>query len=642
MPFFPLPAVSSPMAPAPAARLKAIAAALSCCLLGACGLVKVNGDARTFYSSTVLVGRVASAAPPGTPLVVAAFSRQDGALVPVHHTVLHEPGGYELLVPRGEHVVAAFADANGNLRLDAGEQAGQFRPGPVVANGTGTVIELNFTVAGQATDIPVGTAVSETPPATLHSTQAGAIADLDAPVFSPEFARIGYWTPTEFFRNAGGNVYFLEKYDPARIPVLFIHGVGGSPQDWRYFFDKLDRKRYQPWFFYYPSGAALDSVSYLLYWKLINLQRQYHFERIVLTAHSMGGLVARNFLSNHGSQLPVEKTFVSLSTPWGGDAMADQGVAHSPAVVPSWNDMQAGGRFIQSLYRRALPGDTAYYLFFGHAGRYSLLHSANTDGAVTLASELRPQAQAEARMIYGFDEDHTSILRSPQVFARYAAVLDAALARPGTAPAAPGGHLRVALRHRGAGALAPAEPLLVLTPADAAQGRIVVPLLAGDRGRRLGPFAPGVYDVAVVSPGFSAQPARRKVAIAAGQVPELDIELQPVGTLFGYIGADVAPGGNPAGSFREPHPGIDIEAITLSGAGIERTLVPDRGRTELGIDSYLAGKDDAARAMFSFVGLPDGDYALTITAPGYHPYRATHTVVAGQSGKVEPIVLARR
>jgi pimeloyl-ACP methyl ester carboxylesterase len=625
--------------------LTAICAALSCCLLGACSLVKLNGDARAFYSSTVLVGRVATAAPTDAPLVVAAFTRKHGELVPVHYTVLHEAGGYELLVPSGDYVVAAFADANGNLRLDAGEAAGQFRPGPVKANGTGTVVELNFSVTGQPTDMPIGTAVSDAPPATLHSTQAGAIADLDAPVFSAQFGRTGYWTPTEFFRSAGGNVYFLEKYDPAKIPVLFVHGVGGSPQDWRYFFEHLDRKRYQPWFFYYPSGAALDSVSYLLYWKLINLQRTHHFDRIVLTAHSMGGLVVRNFLSSYGAQLPAEKMFVSLSTPWGGDAMADKGVAYSPAVVPSWNDMQAGGRFIQTLYQRPLPANTDYYLFFGHAGRYSLLRSSNTDGAITLASELRPQAQAEARMIHGFDEDHTSILRSPQVFARYAAVLDAGMARSGaarTTPAAPGGHVRVSLRYGGASGLTPAEPLLVLTPADASSGRIVVPILAGDHGRRLGPFAPGVYDVAVVSHGFSAQPARRTVTIAAGQAAELDIALVPVGTVFGYVGADVGPGQNPAGSFLEPHPGIDIDAITLSDGRIERTLVPDRSRAELGIDSYLAGKDDAARAMFSFVGLPDGNYELTIAAQGYLPYRARRTVVAGQPGTVEPIVLTKR
>jgi len=86
--------------------------------------------------------------------------------------------------------------------------------------------------------------------------------------------------------------------------VLLVHGALGSPQDWRAFFTGLDRTRYQAWFFCYPSGAAIDSMAYLLYWKLLNLQLRYHFDTLYLTAHSMGGLVVRTFLLNHGAQFP--------------------------------------------------------------------------------------------------------------------------------------------------------------------------------------------------------------------------------------------------------------------------------------------------------------------------------------------------
>jgi len=112
----------------------------------------------------------------------------------------------------------------------------------------------------------------------------------------------------------GGNIYFLEPYDPAKTPILFVHGAAGSPQNWTYFFQHIDRTRYQPWIFYYPSGSSVDSMSYLLFWKLSNLQRRYHFNKIYFTAHSMGGLVVRNFLANMGGYLPVSKAFISLST----------------------------------------------------------------------------------------------------------------------------------------------------------------------------------------------------------------------------------------------------------------------------------------------------------------------------------------
>ena len=35
------------------------------------------------------------------------------------------------------------------------------------------------------------------------------------------------WKPAEFFREVGGNVYFLEAYDATKIPVLFVHGAAG-------------------------------------------------------------------------------------------------------------------------------------------------------------------------------------------------------------------------------------------------------------------------------------------------------------------------------------------------------------------------------------------------------------------------------
>jgi hypothetical protein len=45
------------------------------------------------------------------------------------------------------------------------------------------------------------------------------------------------------------------------------------------------------------------------------------------------------------------------------------------------------------------------------------------DGTVTIASQLRPEAQEEARTLRGFDETHTGIVASPAVAAHLGEIL---------------------------------------------------------------------------------------------------------------------------------------------------------------------------------------------------------------------------
>ena len=70
--------------------------------------------------------------------------------------------------------------------------------------------------------------------------------------------------------------------------------------------------------------------------------------------------------------------------------------------------------------RRRLPAHIAYHMLFGFHGGGP---DGSGDGVVSLASQLRPEAQEEARTIRGYDEDHTSILRSAAVAAQLNAIL---------------------------------------------------------------------------------------------------------------------------------------------------------------------------------------------------------------------------
>lgn len=619
-------------------------AGLLALLAPGCTVVQLKAESRDYYESTILTGRVEP--PPGWqgPVIVGAHRRPapgaPGAVV--HHTRLHEAGGYELIVPQGDYTVFAFADLNDNGTHDPGEPAGAF-PGlaPVSASGTGVMMALDFALTAD-TPLPAGVAASlPLAPLTFprHSTQAGAPADLDAAPFSAENGLRGYWSPMASFKDTGGNIYFLEPYDPGRIPVLFVHGAAGSAQDWRRFVQQLDRRRFQAWIFQYPSGASVESMANLLFWKLHNLQLRHRFERLCITAHSMGGLVVRSLLLDHGAQLPQVRLFVSLSTPWAGEASADLGVRHSPAVVPSWRDMQPEGPFMQALFARPLPPGVEHHLLFGYRGGYSLLRP-NNDGTVTLDSQLRRPAQSEARMVYGFDEDHTSILSSPQVLAQYRSLIERLDERGGPA----GGRLQLDYRFDGgpaADAGLPVQPVLLLAPVGAAVGAdaVQVPLSPADNGRALGPLPAGTYDASLLAAAWQSHPRSTRVSIGPGSTPALSVRFTPQGSLWSYVAEDASAYSAPAGSFRRPHASVQIERISLRGAGVQRSLVPRQGGPADVLPAFLRGEDDAVGPSFLFVGLPEGDYELSITARGYRPYMARHRVVPGQQGPVVPVIL---
>lgn len=592
-------------------------------LLGACTLAKLDLQTREYEGSTVLVGRVETGAQRDGPIVVGAYTRASGRWQLAHQTLLHEHGGYELIVPRGHYTLFAFADRDGNGLFDAGEPAARHAGGRTVAVAQdGMVGGLDMVLGDGTVDVP------RLRPAPRASTQAGAPIDLDAAPFSADRGREGYWQPMDFFRSQGGNVYFVEPYDPKRTPVLFVHGAVGSPQDWRHQIVQLDRSRYQAWVYFYPSGAAVESLSNLLYWKLLNLQLRHRYERLLIVAHSMGGLVVRRFLLDNGANLPQVQLFVTLSTPWAGEAAADTGVKMSPAVVPSWRDMQPDGPFMRSLFERRLPPHLEYSLLFGYRGAPGLWRP-NNDGTVTVASQLRRAAQEEARLIMGYDEDHTSILVSPQVTAQ----LHTLIARG--ASAGPRGQLDIRLAY--AGARAQGLPVLVLRPIDPPGAPVTVALSAGEGGARVSALAPGRYEAGLLADGFAASPRRQVVHIDGQAVAELAFALRPQGGLSGYVREDST---RPAGSRLPAHAAPRIQSIRLRGTSIDRVLVPepDLGGSD-DVAHWLDGRDRAWGAAFVFVDLPDGEYELTIHAEGRPAHRSRHVVVAGHSSELQPIVL---
>lgn len=236
--------------------------------------------------------------------------------------------------------------------------------------------------------------------------------------FAESHGAVGLWQPLSFVRERRGGVYLLEPYDPARVPVLFVHGAGGTPHDWRYFIEQLDRTKYQAWVYYYPTGLPIEVSASWLGNAVERLHRKYGFERLVVGAHSMGGLVARRFIAD--SEQQYEILLATFSTPWGGVPVARLGRTLGVYAVPSWRDLAPDSVLLRTLQAQRLPASVKHHLFYGYreAG-----DEWDSDGVITVRSQRDPAIAASAAGAHGFRTDHSAILDDPAVFRRFAGVL---------------------------------------------------------------------------------------------------------------------------------------------------------------------------------------------------------------------------
>lgn len=255
--------------------------------------------------------------------------------------------------------------------------------------------------------------------------------DLNNHIFSAEYGELGLYFPNKFMEKVKYRFYLSENDLEGKVPVVFVHGVSGTPANWRYIIENIDHDHFSPVVFYYPTGIRLNDAMNLLYKGLKAIHKRYG--STIVIAHSMGGLVSRGVikqftLDSEENYIPL---YISLSTPYGGHEYAQKAVDHMPdvGVVPSWRDVASESKYIRNLYDPPLPPDTDFHLIFGYKNPRRFRIGSNSDGVITIKSQLDPRAQREALRIYGVDEDHVTILKSLEVVSILNEILQEALQR---------------------------------------------------------------------------------------------------------------------------------------------------------------------------------------------------------------------
>jgi pimeloyl-ACP methyl ester carboxylesterase len=422
--------------------LAAGAALLITLLAAGCAFQTVREQQAKIAALCTISGTVRTERPTTNPLIV-ALVRQRGAgdlEQPANwdlfdHFVVEGSGSWHFLVSPGTYGLAAFEDRDSNLVYRPGEPFLGVDPNRLIACGRGGErrdIALVIPTEGKPR-IGGEIDISKLQARTVHDqfaisigllTTVGEVTTLDDPRFSEENAKSGMWAPLDFTLKFRPGVYFLQPYERDRIPVLFVHGIEGTPATFRYLIGRLDRTRFQPWVYYYPSGASLGFTADHLTETMRNLQLEHGFQRFFVVAHSMGGLVSRGFILRYQdpsrpNEIPL---YVTIATPWGGAKSAELGVKYAPAVVRSWYDMAPDSAYLRELFyqdparkiRRTLPPSLAHHLMFTYS-RNAESFGPSDDRVIAVASQMRAEAQQEARRLHGFDLTHTGVFQSAEL-----------------------------------------------------------------------------------------------------------------------------------------------------------------------------------------------------------------------------------
>ncbi|MFA6957237.1 MAG: alpha/beta fold hydrolase [Thermoanaerobaculia bacterium] len=396
-----------------------LAVALSCLvavtLLSGCAMLGAKGQSKRLDALAVYRGTVTREAPSKAPIIVVLHPR--GQTKVTFYDVLLKDGPYYLVAKPGEYEVLAFEDRNGNFILDADDPVGTLAGAPRDFNrdpeGLGSIVVPAKRVDGVTPAVDL----SESGLSKVLARRADAlfrVVTLDAPQFASDKAVDGLWKPADFLEQGRTGIYALEPYDSAKTPVLFIHGIGGSPREFKTLANGIDRTKFQPWFFHYPSGFSLDFNGWILAQLVEENRVRLGFTKLYVVAHSMGGLVGVSAIDRRVEEgrTDLVDLYVSISTPWGGHAAAAR--APSGIAMPSWKDITPDSEFFKKMASIPVPRSVDYCLFFSHAGD-SRLMSGGDDGTVTISSQLPYQVENRASLIYGFNESHSSILESDEL-----------------------------------------------------------------------------------------------------------------------------------------------------------------------------------------------------------------------------------
>lgn len=388
--------------------------------IAGCGVLNLGQDLQQAQRELqVIDGHVTREGPLSGPLFVVLLDDQPTPNVLAMRT-LQADGAFKFLSEQGPRQLLAFIDSNGDFRLDAQEprlwlkspssRALHLATAANPESGNHLSLGANSLAPAPLVDLKLERLKAHNPRFKSNYLAPVSLADKR---FDSAVTQQGMWQPLQFLRETGHGLYLLEPWDPRRTPVLLVHGINDSPRAWAPLLQAIDQKQFQVFLYHYPSSWQVSSNASLLAEAWRDTQLRLGFKHFHVLAHSMGGLLARDFIRQLAEQSPAVLgacQFISLSTPWAGHAAAQQGVERSPVVAPVWRNLAPHSEFLQNLWQFSWPPSVQHTLVASYAGD-SLFVAEKSDGVVSLASQLYWPAQEQAQQVRLVEADHVGVLQ---------------------------------------------------------------------------------------------------------------------------------------------------------------------------------------------------------------------------------------
>ncbi len=221
----------------------------------------------------LLMGKVIDNKSASIPVLIVAYSiqysiKEKTQIIRVADSIfLSKPGPYTLYVTEGNYYVAAYKDFNQDAVFTKDDFAGIYGNSDIITVSKQLRTGLDINISSKPENkfhFPISFGPAEYGKNKKLGLGSGNITDLDNEIFSQKYSSMGMWSPTVFNNKIGANIYLLKKYDKTKIPILYIHGAGGSPRDFRSIVKYTSHNNYQAWFFHYPSGMKIEKISEML------------------------------------------------------------------------------------------------------------------------------------------------------------------------------------------------------------------------------------------------------------------------------------------------------------------------------------------------------------------------------------------